>query len=144
LFLHSDSILGRGWQDAVIRHMSNPEQAAYFKLQFDETTFPARTVAGWANFRSRWLGLPYGDQGLLINKSLYNRIGGFPDIPLMEDVAMAKKLHGRLIAMPAPIETSAVKYRQDGWLKRSFLNFGMLSRYLVGTDPNKLAAKYYR
>ncbi len=144
LFLHSDSILGHGWQDAVIRHLSNPERAAYFNLRFDETTFAARTVARWANFRSRWMGLPYGDQGLLISQRLYKRIGGFPDIPLMEDVAMAKKLRGRLTSLPVSIETSADKYRQDGWLKRSFRNFGMLSRYLAGTDPAKLADKYYR
>ena len=144
LFLHSDSVLGRDWQSAVIRHLSNPEQAAYFKLRFDEATFPARTVAGWANFRSRWLGLPYGDQGLLISKRLYKRIGGHPEIPLMEDVAVAKKLRGKLTALPAFIETSADKYRQDGWLKRSFMNCGVLFRYLTGTDPSKLAAKYYR
>jgi rSAM/selenodomain-associated transferase 2 len=144
LFLHSDSVLGHDWQTAVIRHLPNSEKAGYFKLRFDETTFPARTVAGWANFRSRWLGLPYGDQGLLISQRLYNRIGGFAEIPLMEDVAIAKKLRGKFAALPASIETSADKYRQDGWLKRSFMNFGMVSRYLTGTDPTMLAAKYYR
>ncbi len=144
LFLHSDSVLAHDWQDPVMRHLTKPEQAAYFKLQFDETTFPAKTVAGWANFRARWFDLPYGDQGLLISRCLYKRIGGFPDIPLMEDVAIAKKLRGKLIALPASIETSADKYRQDGWLRRSLLNFSVLSRYLTGTDPSKLAAKYYR
>jgi len=144
LFLHSDSVLGRDWQDAVIRHLTTPEKAAYFKLRFDEATFPARTVASWANLRARWLGLPYGDQGLLISRRLYKRIGGFPDIPLMEDVAIAKKLRGKLSALPAFIETSAEKYRQDGWIKRSFKNFNVLSRYLTGADPTKLAAKYYR
>lgn len=144
LFLHSDSVLGRDWQDVVMRHLSTPDQAAYFRLQFDESTFPARTVAGWANFRSRWLDLPYGDQGLLISQRLYNRIDGFPDIPLMEDVAMAKKLRGRMKALPVSIETSAEKYRRGGWLKRSFMNFGILARYLAGANPTKLAAKYYR
>ncbi len=144
LFLHSDSVLGRDWQDAVMRHLKNPKQAAYFKLRFDETTFPARTVASWANFRARWFDLPYGDQGLLISRHLYKRIGGFPEIPLMEDVAVATKLRGNLTALPAFIETSAEKYRKDGWMKRSFLNFSVLSRYLTGTDPSKLAARYTR
>lgn len=144
LFLHSDSVLGRDWQDAVIAHLSNSERAAYFKLSFDETTFPARTVAGWANFRSRWLGLPYGDQGLLISKRLYKRIGGFPEIPLMEDVAIAKSLRGQLAPLPASIETSAEKYRSEGWAKRSFKNFNVLLRYLAGADPTDLADKYYR
>ncbi|MHA1128709.1 MAG: TIGR04283 family arsenosugar biosynthesis glycosyltransferase [Alphaproteobacteria bacterium] len=144
LFLHSDSVLGQDWQRAVIRHLSKPDKAAYFKLRFDEASFPARTIAGWANFRSRWLGLPYGDQGLLISQRLYKRIGGYAEIPLMEDVAMARKLRGKLTALPVSIETSAEKYRQDGWFKRSFRNFGVLSRYVAGTDPTKLAAKYYR
>lgn len=144
LFLHSDSVLGRNWQDAVIRHLTKPEKAAYFKLRFDEATFPAKTVAGWANFRARRFGLPYGDQGLLISQRLYKRIEGFPEIPLMEDVAIAKKLRGNLTALPAHIETSAEKYRQDGWINRSFKNFSVLSRYLAGTDPTKLAEKYYR
>jgi len=143
LFLHSDSVLGHDWQDALVRHLTKPEQAAYFKLRFDEATFPAMTVAGWANFRARWLGLPYGDQGLLISQSLFKRTGGFPDIPLMEDVAIAKKLRGKLTALPAFIETSADKYRQDGWVKRSVLNFRVLSQYLAGADPTKLATKYY-
>jgi len=144
LFLHSDSVLGPNWQAAVIRHLTKPEQAAYFKLRFDETTFPARTVAGWANFRSRWLGFPYGDQGLLISQRLYRRIGGYAEIPLMEDVMIAKALRGTLTTLPVFIETSADMYRQDGWLKRSFKNFGVLSQFLAGTDPDKLAAKYHR
>jgi len=144
LFLHSDSVLGRDWQNAVIRHLTNPDQAVYFKLRFDETTFPAKTVARWANFRSRWLGLPYGDQGLLISQRLYKRTGGYPEIPLMEDVAMARKLRGKLATLPVSIETSADKYRRDGWMKRSFMNFGALSQYLAGASPDKLAAKYYR
>ncbi|OUS07140.1 glycosyl transferase [Rhodobacterales bacterium 52_120_T64] len=144
LFLHADSVLDRGWQDAVIRHLANPEKAAYFKLRFDEESLPARTVATWANIRSRWLGLPYGDQGLLISKRLYKRIGGFAEIPLMEDVAMAKNLKGKLLTLPTFIETSAHKYRQDGWVKRSFTNFGVLMRYFSGADPRKLAARYYR
>lgn len=144
LFLHSDCVLGRDWQDAITRQLPNPDQAAYFKLKFDEATIPARTVAGWANFRSRWLGLPYGDQGLLISRRLYERIEGYPEIPLMEDVAIARKLRGKLTALSVPIETSAEKYRHDGWLKRSFLNFGTLIRYLSGKDPTELAAKYSR
>lgn len=144
LFLHSDSVLDRDWQTAVTRHLAKPEKAAYFKLRFDEDSFPAKTVAGWANIRARMFGLPYGDQGLLINQRLYKRVGGFPEIPLMEDVAIARKLRGNLVALPASIETSTEKYRKKGWVKQSLSNFGFLFRYLLGANPADLAAKYNR
>ncbi|MGE4611318.1 MAG: TIGR04283 family arsenosugar biosynthesis glycosyltransferase [Paracoccaceae bacterium] len=144
LFLHSDSVLGRDWQEAVMRHLPNKDKAAYFRLQFDEASRAAHTVAGWANFRARAFSLPYGDQGLLISQRLYYSVGGFSAIPLMEDVAMAKKLKGKLTALPASIETSAEKYRRDGWVKRSLINGGILAQYLAGVDPTRLADKYYR
>lgn len=144
LFLHSDSVLDRDWQSAVTRHLAKPEKAAYFKLRFDEDSFPAKTVASWANIRARLFGLPYGDQGLLIHQRLYKRVGGYPDIPLMEDVAMAKMLRGKLVALPASIETSAEKYRKNGWVKQSLSNFGFLFRYLLGANPTDLATKYNR
>ena len=144
LFLHSDCVLGQDWQRAVVRHLRNTDKAAYFKLSFDDTTFAASTVAGWANFRSRWLGLPFGDQGLLISRQLYKRVGGYPEIPLMEDVAIAKSLRGKLVSLPTPIETSAEKYRRQGWIKRSLINFSILLRFLSGADPSDLASRYYR
>ena len=144
LFLHSDSVLDDGWPRAVIKTLSDKDTARYFKLRFDEDTLPAKTVAGWANFRARWFGLPYGDQGLLISRRLYDHVGGHPEIPLMEDVAIAKKLRGRLTALPVYIETSATKYQKHGWVKRSLMNFITLLRYLAGADPKDLAARYYR
>lgn len=144
LFLHSDSVLGRDWQDSVTRHLPKTDKAAYFKLRFDEDSVAARWLAGWANFRSRAFGLPYGDQGLLISRKLYNSVGGFRKISLMEDVAMAKSLKGKLSPLTVIIETSAGKFRRDGWIKRSLTNFWVLVRYWAGADPEVLAARYYR
>ena len=144
LFLHADSVLDRDWPNSLGKHLLDAEKAGYFTLRFDEKIFPARLVATWANLRSRWVGLPYGDQGLLISRRLYDRVGGFDPIPLMEDVAMAKKLRRKLTAIPIGIETSAEKYRKHGWFKRSMTNFSILLQYLLGVDPNRLADKYYR
>jgi len=143
LFLHADSVFGKSWTDGVFKHLNDPEKAGYFKLRFDEPGFAAKLVAFWANFRSRLFGLPYGDQGLLISQRLYNRVGGYDPIPIMEDVAMAKKLRGDLMGIPIVVETSAEKYRKIGWLKRSFRNFTILLQYFAGADPEKLAKKYY-
>jgi len=144
LFLHSDSILQPGWTKAVQAHLTKPESAGFFRLTFDDTTLPARIVGQWANFRARMYDLPYGDQGLLISRKLYESIGGFSDIPLMEDVDIARRLRNKLRALPAGVTTSAAKYRRDGWIRRSFANALLLARYRLGADPADLARRYYR
>ncbi len=142
LFLHADSVLTPGWVAIAQAHMQGKTTAGYFTLQFDETTLPARIVANWANMRARLFGLPYGDQGLLISRILYNNIGGYRPIPLMEDVAIASALRGQLTPLAARITTSAEKYRAQGWLLRSLQNFMLLMRYKSGVDPAILAAQY--
>ncbi len=141
LFLHADSRLPDGWSDVVAAQMLAGEPA-YFRLQFDTRGLAPALVAGWANFRSRVFGLPYGDQGLLISRADYKAAGGYPDIPLMEDVAMARLLKGRLVMLPLPITTSAERYRRDGWLRRGLRNLSLLLRYLAGVSPERLARRY--
>lgn len=143
LVLHADTILAKGWAKEVQAHLSN-DQAAWFQLAFDGGGVPALLVAGWANLRSRFLGLPYGDQGLLIPRTLYRSVGGYPDQPLMEDVALARKLKGRLTGLPATAITSAEKYRRQGWLRRGARNLWTLGRYFAGTSPEMLAQSYRR
>lgn len=142
LFLHADSVLQTGWITGVRAHLHHPEQAGYFHLAFDDNSIAARIVASWANIRARMFGLPYGDQGVLISRSLYDKIGGYDAIPLMEDVALAGKLRGKWRALPATLTTSAEKYRRDGWLRRSFKNAGLVWRYRLGVDPAKLVKEY--
>ena len=144
LFLHADSVFDNGWTDGIPKHLSDPEKAGYFRLRFDEPSSAAKLVAFWANTRSRLFSLPYGDQGLLISRQLYNRVDGYDRIPLMEDVAMAGKLRRNLVGIPITVETSAEKYRNNGYFKRSIRNFSILMQYLAGADPQKLAEKYYR
>lgn len=142
LFLHSDTVLGTDWTTAVRAHVETRTDAAYFKLRFDTGGVAGTLVAAWANLRARLFGLPYGDQGLLLPASLYKKTGGFPEIPLMEDVALARKLRGHLIALNATATTSAVKYREEGWLKRGGSNLVTLSLYFLGRSPEKLAQRY--
>ena len=143
LFLHADSVLQPGWTDAVIP-MIKAGQAGYFRLEFDAPGLPARTVAGWANFRSRVFGLPYGDQGLLVTRRAYRDAGEFPDIPLMEDVAIVRKLRGQLAPIKASVVTSAKRYQSQGWLRRSARNFWTLIRFFCGVSPETLARQYRR
>ncbi len=140
LVLHADTQLAPGWSDAVRTHLGQGK-AGYFQLAFDRG---GQIVARWANLRSRLLGLPYGDQGLLIPRGLYDRVGGYPDIPLMEDVAVARALRGQLMPLDAMAVTSAEKYRQQGWIRRGARNLWTLARYFGGVDPERLAAAYRR
>jgi len=145
MFLHADTHLGPGWAAAVLAHLQDHgDMAGYFALGFRAKGIAPRLVAGWANLRARRLGLPYGDQGLLIPRALYVRCGGYPDAPLMEDVAIARALRGQLRPLGAIAFTSATRYQQQGWLKRGARNLVTLTRYLLGTDPAKLARAYQR
>lgn len=143
LFLHADTKLDHGWSQALQDHISNhPDHAGYFKLVFDDPRLSARWTAGWANLRARAFNLPYGDQGLLISRKLYEQVGGFQDIPLMEDVAIARVLGKRLKPLPAKAITSGQKYSQKGYFRRGARNLSLLLRYLLGADPKHLASVY--
>ncbi len=142
LFLHADTHLSPGWSGAVLDHIRTSRDAACFRLRFRARGLGARLVAGGANLRARF-GLPYGDQGLLISRALYDEIGGFADIALMEDVAMARNLRGRLKMLPAVAATDATRYQSGGWLRRPARNLWTLARYLGGANPEKLA-RFYR
>ncbi|WP_299691228.1 TIGR04283 family arsenosugar biosynthesis glycosyltransferase [uncultured Tateyamaria sp.] len=140
LVLHADTVLEPGWTDAVRAHLTGG-QAGYFQLRFDRG---GRWVAGWANRRARWFGLPYGDQGLLLPRTLYDRVGGYRDIPLMEDVAMARALKGQMQPLEAVARTSAARYRAQGWVRRGARNLWLLAQFLMGADADRLAARYRR
>ena len=143
LVIHADTVFQAGWSHAVRRHLTTPERAGWFALGFDHSGMAAKLVAGWANLRSR-LGLPYGDQALLISTTLYSELGGYPDQPLMEDVAIARRLSGKLVRLDGVARTSADKYIAQGWVKRGGRNLLTLVRYFAGVDPDKLAARYRR
>ncbi len=143
LFIHADTVLGESWLEAAGIHLARPDKAGYFHLRYDASGLPPRLVASWANLRSRLFGLPYGDQALLISATLYRKAGGYPDQPLMEDVALARALKGKLKGLNAEAVTSAAKY-QGQWLRRGARNLSLLIRYFLGASPEALAERYRR
>ena len=144
LFLHADTQLSRDWTERVIDHFDTaPDKAAVFTLAYRSDDRMAKTIAARANRRARWLGLPYGDQGLLVSRKLHDAVGGFDDVPLMEDVRMVQAIgKKRLSFLSAEARTSAAKYERDGWRKRSWNNAFLITRYLLGAKPEKLARLY--
>lgn len=145
LVLHADTQLEPGWAAAVGEHLSNGQGAsAYFRLAFRARGLMPAWFAGWANLRSYLFRLPYGDQGLLMQRANYDQAGGYPDQPLMEDVALVRALQRPLIALPTRAFTSAERFKRSGWLRRGTANLWTLARYLLGADPKALAAAYRR
>lgn len=144
LFIHADTVLSAGWGDIMKTHLSDSDKAGYCKLAFDADGFAPRWIAVIANARSRLFGLPYGDQALLISKQLYQNSGGYPDLPLMEDVALAQKLRGQLMSLPIVATTGAERYMKDGWFTRSCKNLSTLVLYFMGVSPQRLAKRYRR
>ncbi len=146
LFLHADTVLSPGWVEETQRFIGSHQahmRAAAFRLAFDDDAPAARRVVWWARQRARWLKLPYGDQGLLVSRFLYEGAGGFSDLPLMEDVEFVRRIGGdRIVLLNTEAVTSAEKYRRDGYGKRAWRNFTLTARYLMGADPVELAKAY--
>ena len=146
LFLHADTVLEPFWSTTAITFMnvrSNLLRAGYFKLALDDPSPAARRIERLANWRSRALGLPYGDQGLLMSRTLLDSLGGFSDMPLMEDVDMVRRIgKAKLVELPATATTSAARYKRDGYTLRPLRNLSLLSLYFLGIPPRQLA-KFY-
>lgn len=146
LFLHADTVLLPGWSDAVSAFTAKPKnqsRAGYFRFALDDSARGARVLERIVAWRCRMLGLPYGDQGLLISRDLYQQIGGFKGIPLMEDVDLIRRIgHRRLRALPATALTSAESYRREGYLFRPLRNLLLLGLYRAGLPPRYLYSMY--
>jgi len=145
LFLHADTWLSRDWVERTLAHIEkHPEKAAAYTLAFRTDHPMGKVIARRANWRARTFGLPFGDQGLLISRKLYEDIGGYEDLPLMEDFKLARALgKSRISILSAQARTGAKKYEKDGWRRRSVQNIWLQARYLCGADPEKLARAYH-
>ena len=116
-----------------IKNPKNSNNVAYFHLAFNDQKQAARRLEKITEWRCRFLKMPYGDQGLLIKRSLYNSVGGYQPLALMEDVDLIRRLKShKLIPLPATAITSANRYSQNGYLIRSARKFIMPNTILPG------------
>jgi hypothetical protein len=147
-FLHADSIPEPNWQEALAAFICKPENkacAAYGRFELDDQSPAARRLESMVAWRCRWLGLPYGDQGLLVHRDLYQSVGGFAPMELMEDVSIVRRIgRHRLIGLPIGITTSASRYRKDGYIRRPLRNLTCLALYMMGAAPPLIRRLYYR
>jgi len=139
LFLHADSRLLPGWSAVIknfIQNSHNTYRAAYFHFALETTDANARRVEKLANWRAKTLGLPYGDQGLLISRAFYDHLGGYRDVPIMEDVDLIRRIgKTRLDDLPLALLTGAERYEKDGYLMRPLRNLLCLGSYFAGVSP---------
>lgn len=146
LFLHADTRLSPGWWEPVrafIADTRNVRRAGYFRFRLDDNARAARVIEAFVRWRCRLIGLPYGDQGLLISRSFYESLGGYKRIPLMEDVDLVSRIGRRnLRALNAHAVTSAEKYRRDGYLIRPLRNLLCLGLFSLGVSPRYIASLY--
>ena len=147
LFLHADTRLPPGYEREVRRVLDLPGVVAgAFALQIAGAGWGLRLVERAANLRSRLLQLPYGDQGLFLKAEMLRSLGGFPELPLMEDVELARRLRrkGRIATSPLAAITSARRWESLGVVRATLLNQFFLLAYLLGMPPRRLASWYSR
>jgi rSAM/selenodomain-associated transferase 2 len=147
LFLHADTVLDPAWTDDVVRLMKDEDRAGVFTLAFDAKGVAPHVVSWGAMIRTRLFRAPYGDQGLFISRALYERLGGYREAPLFEDVDLIDRLirHGgrrALVVLPARAVTSADRYLHDGYARRVLKNALCLAMYRAGVAPAKIASFY--
>lgn len=144
-FLHADTRPDPGWSEAILPFLAEParDQAAVFRLRFDDAGRAARIMERGIAWRTRVLGLPYGDQGLLMSRRFYDALGGYNDLPLMEDVDLVRRIgRRRIVPLDHRVTTSAARYRRDGYGPRVARNLSILTLYFLGVPPAHLARLY--
>ncbi len=147
LFLHADTRLPAGWVDELAGAGRRSSVAGgSFRFQLDSGRRLARVLERGVAARVRWLDLPYGDQALFVRRDVFAVLGGYLELPLMEDVEFVRRLRrrGRLHHSTLPAVTSARRWETDGWIRRSTENVMLVLLFLAGVSPSWLAARYRR
>ena len=149
LFVHADTALENGWEReaiAFIRRIDlgeRPAAAGAFRFQLDDRGFAPRTLEWLVRARCFIWRLPYGDQGLLISRRLFDDIGGYRNLPIMEDVDIVRRLgRKRVTLLDAAAITSAQRYKSDGYCARSLRNQVCLAMYRAGLPMSSIVRMY--
>lgn len=149
LFLNADTVLEEGWErsaTAFMRRVDHGERmpaAGAFAFRLDDKGFAPRVLERLIHLRCKVWPMPSGDQGLLIPRQLFDAVGGYRDMPVLEDVDLARRLGRRRLAMlDARAITSPETYRRDGYLLRSLRNQVCHALFGLGIPVNVIARLY--
>jgi rSAM/selenodomain-associated transferase 2 len=115
-----------------------------FAQRIDDDSWPYRLLEWGNRQRVVWLRRAYGDQGIFVRRDVFERVGGFPEWRLMEDVELSRQLHrqGRFVVLPPRLTVSARRWQQRGIVRQTLHNWSLLLRYSCGTSPEVLAESY--
>ncbi len=145
LFLHCDTLLPPNFAGAILHHMEDPETIlTAFKLSVLPSGPLLSFIIHMANIRSRLFNLPYGDQGLCMRRTDFMRLGGFPEVPIMEDFILVKEAgkRGKVRIIPHSVVTSNRRWQQLGPVRTTLINQLMILGYYLKIHPERLAAFY--
>jgi rSAM/selenodomain-associated transferase 2 len=145
LFLHADTRLPNNWAEFVTQTLANPQTiAGAFELAIDSPRWPLRLIEWGVKVRSRHFQLPYGDQAIFLRAKTFHQLGGFPDLPIMEDFQLVKQLQplGQITLVPAAVKTSSRRWDRRGLVQTTLLNQVMILGFYLGVDPDRLQAWY--
>ncbi len=149
LFLHADTVLEPGWERDAAQFLERVDMeqrlpaAGAFRFALDDEGIKPRLLERLVALRSGVLKLPYGDQGLLISKRLYDEIGGYRPLQIMEDVDIVRRLgRRRTVLLRSRAVTSAERFRREGYVRRSSRNLLCLTLYMLHVSPNVIKRMY--
>jgi rSAM/selenodomain-associated transferase 2 len=145
LFLHADTFLLPGALDEIQRRIiGDGAVGGAFDLHIDSRRRLCKFVARMASHRSRWLHLPYGDQGIFVWRQVFEGLRGFPEIPIMEDIAFARRLRraGRLTFIRSGLVTSGRRWNANGVMRTTLVNLWVAGLFLLRVPPPELRRIY--
>ncbi len=146
LFLHADSTLPENFPEKIIKTLERPGiVGGAFDFEIDSNKIGCKIISKVASLRSRFLKMPYGDQGIFVKREVFERLHGFSDIPLMEDVDFFRRLRkvGKITVMKDKIKASARLWERKGLVKATLRNWTFVTLFYLGYSPVKLYHRYY-
>jgi rSAM/selenodomain-associated transferase 2 len=145
LFLHGDTALPLQFDVMVRDALQQPGiVAGAFSLRIDSSQWSLRLVEWGVSIRSHFFHLPYGDQAIFIKREVFEQVGGFPELPIMEDFEMMQRLQriGRIAIVPTAVLTSARRWLQKGVFKTTLINQIAIIAYCIGVSPTRIRYWY--
>ncbi|MFH1744276.1 MAG: TIGR04283 family arsenosugar biosynthesis glycosyltransferase [bacterium] len=142
LFLHADTCLPEKYDEQIRRIITQRGTVGgAFEFRLDFPSWGLRFIERAANWRSRVFQMPYGDQGIFVKAGIFHEIGGFPDLPIMEDYELICRLRrkGSIVIAPVPAVTSARRWLSLGTYRTTLLNQLCVAAYRLGVSPSRIA-----
>ena len=148
IFLHTDTKLPMdAFTDISAALCERNYDAGAFTLGIESDRFTYRVIEKMVSIRSGITKIPYGDQAIFVKKKVFTALGGFQEIPLMEDVEFMRRLKKNgysICVLPKEVKTSARRWEQEGIFYCTVRNWLLITLYLAGVRPEKLVRFYYR